>query len=66
MTVVIPRPPERVRARWRLPHGDPSRIIVMPGRDPAAIMACIDELVAARRADTGPHQLTAANAVRTG
>ena len=66
MTVVIPRPPERVRARWRLPHGDPSRIIVMPGRDPAAIMACIDELVAARRADTGPHQLTAANAVRAG
>jgi len=55
-----------VRARWRLPHGDPSRIIVMPGRDPAAIMACIDDLVAARRADTGPHQLTAANAVRTG
>ena len=66
MTVVIPRPPERVRARWRLPHGDPSRIIVMPGRDPAAIMACIDELVAGRRADTGPHQHAAANAVRTG
>lgn len=64
MTVVIPRPPERVRARWRLPHGDPSRIIVMPGRDPAAIMACLDDLVhavggQAARATTGPHQLAA-------
>jgi len=67
MTVVIPRVPERVRARWRLPHGDPSRIIVMPGRDPAAIMACLDELVraAATRATTGAHQI-AATAVRTG
>jgi histidine decarboxylase len=71
MTVVIPRPPERVRARWRLPNGDPSRIIVMPGRDPAAIMACLDDLVRAMggpaaRANTGPHQLAAATAVRTG
>ena len=69
MTVVIPRPPERVRARWRLPHGDPSRIIVMPGRDPAAIMACLDDLVqaaggTAARVNTGPHQLAAA--LRTG
>ena len=39
----------------------------MPGRDPAAIMACLDELVraAATRAATGPHQI-AATAVRTG
>ena len=40
----------------------------MPGRDPAAIMACLDELVRAAggpRADTGPHRL-AATAVRTG
>jgi histidine decarboxylase len=71
MTVVIPRPPERVRARWRLPHGDPSRIIVMPGRDPSAIMACLDELVHAaagpvRRANTGPRQLAAAANARFG
>jgi histidine decarboxylase len=65
MTVVLPRPPERVRARWRLPHGDPSRILVMPGRDPSAIIACLDELVHAAggrapRPDTGPHKLAAA------
>ena len=71
MTVVIPRPPERVRARWRLPHGDPSRIIVMPGRDPAAIMACLDELVQAAggavpRANTGPAPARRRHAVRFG
>jgi histidine decarboxylase len=65
MTVVLPRPPERVRARWRLPHGDPSRILVMPGRDPSAIIACLDELARAAggrapRPDTGPHKLAAA------
>ena len=55
MTVVLPRPPEQVRARWRLPHGDPSRIVVMPGRDPSALVACLDDLV---RAAGSPAQRT--------
>jgi histidine decarboxylase len=61
MTVVLPRPPEHVRARWRLPHGDPSRILVMPGRDPAALVACLDDLVHAPRTES---RLGASAAVR--